>query len=535
MNASIERMALAQQAQETAEKKETKASASTLLVEIALEQYELGISTTGDSFAIPTSGPKIVRLLRGSRSSLRAAMAREFFSRYGKATSQQALADAGMVLEGLAQDSDEQELHLRVGAGLAGVAGHEYGQYKDDLWLDMGDQTGRAIHITPSGWTVEADPPMLFKRTVLMGALPDPERGGSLEKLFDFLNVETPDRPLLVAWLVAALFPDIPHPILCFNGEQGTGKTTAQKIVVSVMDPGPVPTRKPPRDADSWVTAAAGSWLVGLDNLSTVPDWLSDSLCRAVTGDGDVRRKLYTDGEHAVFAFRRCICLTSIDLGAVRGDLGERMLPIGLDIIPDTERMLESDIWPAWEQAHPRILGAVLDLCAGVMAALPFVELRSKPRMADFARIVAAVDKVLGTEGLAHYLTKQTSMAADSLDGDNFITALAKIDTFNGTAAELLDKITPDKPPKGWPANARSVTQRLRRQAPVMRKAGWRVTDDGGQNHQKVVEWTLTRPEIARISYPRDPHTRKNDSERGSAGVAGQEYATSQDESEVDL
>ena len=74
--------------------------------------------------------------------------------------------------------------------------------------------------------------------------------------------------------------------------------------------------RKPPRDPESWVTAAAGSWYVGIDNLSDVRPWLSDSICRAVTGDGDVRRKLYTDGELAVFAFRRCVCLNGIDLGA---------------------------------------------------------------------------------------------------------------------------------------------------------------------------------------------------------------------------
>src|SRR5215471_21602661 len=30
-------------------------------------------------------------------------------------------------------------------------------------------------------------------------------------------------------------------------------------------------------------------------NVSAVPDWLSDTLCRAVTGDGDVGRQLYTD------------------------------------------------------------------------------------------------------------------------------------------------------------------------------------------------------------------------------------------------
>jgi hypothetical protein len=253
-------------------------------------------------------------------------------------------------------------------------------------------------------------------------------------------------------------------------------------------------------------------------------DWLSDSLCRAVTGEGDVRRKLYTDGDHAVFNFRRCVLLTSIDPGAIRGDLAERILPVKLNIIPDSERLLEGEIWAAWQQAHPRILGGILHLAARVIAILPSVEIRSKPRMADFARIVVAVDQVLGTDGINHYIGKQTSLATDSLDGDSFITELSKLGTFEGTASELLDKIMPEKPPKGWPANARAVTQRLRRQAPTMRKAGWQITDDAGANHEKVLHWRITSTEIA---CNRDPQTRKPDPERGSAGVAGHEYGPS--------
>ena len=38
--------------------------------------------------------------------------------------------------------------------------------------------------------------------------------------------------------------------------------------------------------------------------------------------------------------------------------------------------------------------------------------------MADFARIVAVVDEIYGTEGLTHYLEKQNSLAADSLTGE---------------------------------------------------------------------------------------------------------------------
>jgi len=535
MAASIEEQAVKQELAE--QTNDTRKSASTLLVEIATDQFKFGVSKTGETFGVPYSGPKVVKLLRGSKTSLRSTLAREFFARHGKAASQQALADALMVIDGLAQEADETELYLRV-CGSAGQAGIECGSSPCDLWLDMGDPTGRAIRVTADGWNIVPRPPMLFKRTLLMGALPEPARDGALDELWEWLNVEAADRPLLVAWLVAALIADMPHPILSFFGEQGTGKTTAQKIVVSVIDPGPVPTRKPPRDADAWVTAAAGSWVVGLDNLSTVSDWLSDSLCRAVTGDGDVRRKLYTDGEHAVFSFRRCLCLTSIDLGAVRGDLGERMLLINLHIIADEKRLMESEIWPRWAKAHPRILGGLLDVAAGVIRALPFVELTCKPRMADFARIVAAVDTVLNSSGLAHYLSKQTALAADSLDGDPFIAALSRLDSFDGTASELLELVKTDRPPKGWPANARAVTQLLRRQAPVMRKAGWQIRDDGGQNRSKVIRWQFTCPETVRIPSPQHPQHPQNTPKRGFAGNAGHDYRQSRDESllrEVEL
>src|SRR5262249_50352390 len=143
------------------------------------------------------------------------------------------------------------------------------------LWLDLGDNTGRAIRIDAAGWSIESSAPVLFRRTEVTAALPEPQRGADLDELWAWLNVDPPDPALVAAWLIAVLYPDMPHPVLNFSGEQGTGKTTAEKVLVLVLDPTPVPCRKVPRDAESWVTAAAGSWVVGLDNLSDIPAWLS--------------------------------------------------------------------------------------------------------------------------------------------------------------------------------------------------------------------------------------------------------------------
>lgn len=506
-----------------------KKSAATVLVGLAGKLYEFGVSPEGETFGVPRVGPKVVAMLRGGRTSLRAQLARRYFKLTSKAAPQQALADALLVVEGIAQDHDAQELHLRVAT------------HGGALWLDLGDDTGRAVRITSAGWTVETEAPVLFKRTALMAPLPEPVRGGDVGELWQWLNVTEADRAILLAWLLCVLREQVPHPILGLLGQQGTGKTTAERIVVSVLDPSPVPTRKPPRDADSWVSAAAGSWVVGLDNLSTISDWLSDSLCRAVTGDGDVRRKLYTDGDHHVVAFRRCIVITGIDLGAIRGDLAERMLPIELAVIDGATRLEEADLWPGWDQAHARILGAVLDLAAGMEGVLPSLHLETKPRMADFARVLAAVDHLTGSAGMERYIAKQATAATEALTGDPFLVAMNTLFTpatkFKGTSAELLELVpTPERPPKGWPANARALTTILRRQAPPMRKAGWVITDDGAANKDGVTIWTIARPEKARNPSPPSPPDPPTGPGGGEAGKAGNEYGPSQgdDDAAVD-
>ncbi len=477
-----------------------KQSAATDLVELANEHYEFLVSTDDEAFAVPKQGPKIVRLLRGGRSSLRPELAKLYNRDTGRVPAQQAIADALLVIEGFARECDPVELHNR-------VAWHQ-----EAIYLDLGDVTGRAVRIGASGWTFVEQSPVLFKRTALTGVIPAPETGGHLDELWKWLNVSDGDRGMLRGYLVAALVPDIPHPVLSLQGEQGTGKSTAARTCVALIDASTVPLRKPPKDGEGWVTAAAGSWVVALDNVSAISAWLSDSICRAVTGDGDVRRKQYSDSDLTVFSFRRVIILNGIDHGALKGDLAERLLVVNLEPIASGERMEDATLVTAWEAAYPRILGALLDLLAEVLTVRPNIHLEESPRMADFAHILAAIDHVDGevakknsrelvgeevsAEGegssLARYLAQGKDLGADSATSEPAVAAMMEkvLEPGNWTSKQLLKLITPDDKPRDWPS-PRAFTGLLKRCAPALRGLGWSVDPTDEKRHGAVV-WHIT-------------------------------------------
>jgi hypothetical protein len=438
-------------------------SQSDRLVALARSTYRFGRALDDEAFAVPIAGPKIVRLLRGGRASLRAELAAAYVEEHGKAASSTALADAMLVLEGLALRSPRERLHLRV----ARAGGARY--------LDIGDETGAAVEITGSGWHIVEDPPVLFRRSEPLLALPLPARRGDLEALRSLLNLRDEDWPLVCAWLVSCLEPEIPHPILLLRGAQGSAKSTAAKMAAGLLDPSAAALRSVPRDATDWAVAAAASYVVAVDNISRVPSWLSDAFCRAVTGDGVVRRALYTDSAVSVLAFRRCLILTAIDPGGLRGDLAQRILAVELDEIPDERRREDAEVRAAFDAAHASALGGLLDLAVKV-ERMP-VRLERKPRMADFARVLAAVDAVLGTDGLSRYMEQAGELQREALDADAFGLAVVELvrtagGEWSGEAGDLLERLSPERPPRGWPTTPRGVRAALERLRVPLRAAG---------------------------------------------------------------
>jgi hypothetical protein len=458
-------------------------SQATKLVDLAGKSYRFVQGSDGKTYAVDRDGPAVALPLRG-RDGLRQRLARTYYAHTGAAPGGSALTDALTVIEGIAMDTDPEPVNLR-------VAPHRH-----SIVLDLGDPTGRAILIHPGAWRIVPVSPVLFRRTTLTGALPVPDTTGpratdALTGLRALINVDDDGFGLIVAWLIASLFPSIPHPVLALLGEQGTAKSTAAGFCVRLIDPSPAPLRTPPKDIRSWAVTAAASWTVALDNVSTIAPWFSDTLCKAVTGDGVVDRANYTDDDVSVLSFRRVIALTSIDAGALAGDLAERMIPVELHRLDPTRRRTDAEVQHAFTRTAPAALTGLLDLTAEVLARLPTIHLDELPRMADFARILAALDEITGWNTQATYTERASENNHAVVDADPFATAIVALVNdqavgWTGTAAELLDTLNPDPPPRIWPKSPRAASGHLRRIAPALRASGVAIETSKSNGHRLI-------------------------------------------------
>ena len=314
-------------------------------------------------------------------------LGRQFFEQHGKAPGSQALQDAMTVLEGQAIfDGPEFPVFVR-------VAGDD-----DKLYLDLANETWQAVEIDAAGWRILDAAPVRFRRAKAMMPLPTPTAGGDIGELQRFVNVTPDDWPLLLGWLVAAFRSIGPYPVLALHGEQGAAKSTTARTLRSIIDPNAAPLRCEPREPRD-LMIAANEWLdYALDNLLFVPVWLSDALCRLATGGGFATRTLYENDEETIFDSMRPAILTGIEELANRSDLLDRSLILQLPRIPDAKRRTEAEHWREFQQAHGRILGAVLDAVSAAVRSLPTTHIERLPRMADFALWATAAGSGLGLQ-----------------------------------------------------------------------------------------------------------------------------------------
>jgi hypothetical protein len=399
-----------------------------------------------------------------------------YFKHVGKGANSNAIRDAIETISAKAQFSgDKRRVFLRTA------------EADGKLYVDLTDDEWRVVEIDATGWCVLDNSPVMFVRRGAPAPLPAPVHGGSLKTLWPLINVSEKYRPLVVGWLLAALRVSGPYPILLFQGEEGTAKSTVARMLRFLCDPSLVPLRAPTRDERDFLVGAVGNWCVCIDNVSDLQPWMSDALCRLSTGGGFAARTLYTDCDETAIQIQRPVILNGIDVGAVRGDLVSRVIAVPLSPIPEDRRPPEKELWAQFKEAAPLVFGVLLTALSQAVRDLSTVTLQSHPRMADFARLVVAAETALGFEAgefMRAYNKNLKAGALTALEPSPVALALIAFMTnrqqWEGTATELLKTIAPrtneglSDPPAGWPKTPRGMSAALTRLAPALRRvAAW--------------------------------------------------------------
>jgi hypothetical protein len=452
-------------------------------------------------------------------------LARRFFEKTQGAPSSEALQSALNVIEAKAHfDAPERVVHIRV-AGL-----------DDRLYLDLGDATWRAVEIDATSWRVIDNPPVRFRRAAGTQPLPVPVTGGSIEVLRSFLNVQSDnDFVLVVAWALAVLRNRGPYPVIVLSGEQGSAKSSFSAILRALLDPNTAPLRALPREDRDLFIAASNGHVLAFDNVSGLPAWISDTLCRLATGGGFAVRQLYTDQDEVLFDATRPVILNGIEEIVTRPDLADRALFLTLDPIPEKCRRPEAELWAAFEAERPRILGVLLDAVVEGLRRLPKTRLENLPRMADFALWATACETALWPAGTfrAAYRRNRDEAVEGVIDADPVATGVRAVmatrTVWTGTASDFLGalaEVVGERVAKSktWPDGPRALAGRLRRAATFLRKIGIEIGfGREGRARARTINITTIQPSAT----PEKPGTQPSAPSASSAPTSKSNSAQS--------
>lgn len=475
------------------------------------QQYQLGMSAEGEPFAVPRDGNGVAILLRESGEEMMERLAADIHRQESGPPKASALRDALLAIRGLAADGPREALHLR------------HAKHGEKLVIDIGDATGRVIVVTPGvGYAVQRRSPVLFRRTAFTAPLPIPSRGKRLNDLRKLVNVSEEDFELLVGWLIAALIPDITHPVALLTGPPGTGKSWGAETLLALLDPSIAPFGYRPRTVRAWHRLASQRRSVILDDVRSIRPEVRDAIYGSITGNAQAWRQ---PGDPVFMPPRNVVMATAVDPWVLRGDLVEHQLRLELMPIVEEKRLDDQALMERRAKLLPGILGALLCAAANTLRPLRGEKLEHGQSMLEFKRVLGAADAAHATiDARIGFVAQQEDIRYGILDRDPFGSAVRDFAwnqrRWEGTPEELLTALGPApalRLPTTWPSH-NHVSARLKRRE--LHLVG----------HGVLIEWLRPTnpfvPERLQIRVIEGP----DESESSSAGL--QSLSTSQDDDE---
>jgi hypothetical protein len=382
--------------------------------------------------------------------------------------------------------------------------------FKLEWNYDLTNKNWEFIKITSNDWQVLNDG-IFFRRYNNQQAQVYPDRDYEpdiFDKFMKLVNIKADDKDsilLLKCYVISLFIPDIQKAVLILHGSQGAAKSSLQELIKMLVDPSIVKTLTFPRDLNELIQQLSHNYVTYYDNVSIIKSWISDQLCRAVSGSGSSKRKLYTDDDDIIRSFKRCIGINGINLAATKPDLLDRSIIIKLERIEDGNQRSPEDIWEAFEEIRSQLVGYILDILVKVLAYKennPDQKFKLS-RMTEFAKYGEIIARCMGYKDddfIEAYKRNKEIQTDEIVDSSQVATVIMcmmfeKYGEFEGdlrqewigTPTELYGEIKSivdtekwnlniDTKDKYWPKSASSLIRRLNEIIPTLKEKDLEIT-----------------------------------------------------------
>ncbi len=410
-------------------------------------------------------------------------------------------------------------------------------QLDDQICYFLSRDDGKIIQITAKGVqtsNLSLKSP-IFRRVQSLQEQVMPKRDdeNALEKLLDLLKISLKDRLVFKIHLVTLFLEAINVPMMVIGGTAGSFKTTTNAMIKRIVDPSGNEKEDNvstiPTNTDDLILHLNNRYLASFDNVSYISKEQSDIFCRAITGNSNSKRKLYTDDEESIFSFKRKIILNGIVPNLDYPDLQSRLLFYERDSVDNNSRLTEQDLEEKFAILLPNVLGQIFLILYQALSLHKRIkfEIKPKTRMSDFEVYGEVISRIIGNEKnqfLVSYHKKLEDASVASQESFPLITVVEHLmkeqNEYEGTAKDLhaslvsftriLDidisskyVIFPKAPNKLW-KSFQEIDDMLKRNGFQVRKFSWTSNDSKYVKHSTIFKITKTviQSTLDKVSSP---------------------------------
>jgi hypothetical protein len=422
--------------------------------------------------------------------------------------------------------------------------------YNDNIYYDLTNPKWHAVKVTNESWSVCEDVPTpLFMRYNQISQV-QPCRDYQPDVFDRFIQLTNlkreEDKLLLKVYIISLFIPDIQHVILQIHGEKGGAKSMLETLIKDLVDPAKPRLLSIHNDRMEFIQQLAHNYVAYYDNLKYIPPWLSDEACRAVTGSGSSKRKLYSDDDDIVYEYRRCLGFNGINVVLTEPDALDRSITMEHDRIVNEKRKTEEEINSEFQDLRAKLLGYIFDILVRVLQIKHSVKLQQVPRMADFALWGEAIARAMGYndfEFINAYSDNIGKQNVEAIENNvlgqaivKFLNGLPVINIndgfcWEGSTSKFLEELNLSAAEnnsninsKGWPKAANSLTRKLKSILSNLREGlGFEIsitrnTTGNNKGVSTIMVWKISSPSPP--SSP-DQNQAQNDYRNGEGTKGG--------------